>query len=68
MEHVGSKDGTLIVDETGFLKKGDRSVGVQRQYSGTAGRIENCQVGVFLAYRSDVGHALIDRALYLPKG
>jgi SRSO17 transposase len=66
-EHLGDDDAVLIVDETGFLKKGARSVGVQRQYSGTAGRVENCQVGVFLAYRSPRGHALIDRALYLPK-
>jgi len=67
VEHLGSKNGVLIVDETGFLKKGEKSVGVKRQYSGTAGRIENCQIGVFLAYRSDAGHALIDRSLYLPK-
>ncbi len=66
-EHLGEPDGVLIVDETGFLKKGDKSVGVQRQYSGTAGRIENSQVGVFLAYKGTRGHALIDRALYLPK-
>jgi SRSO17 transposase len=59
--------GVLIVDETGFLKKGDKSVGVQRQYSGTAGRIENCQVGVFLALSGPRGRALIDRELYLPK-
>jgi SRSO17 transposase len=58
----------LVVDETGFLKKGTKSAGVQRQYSGTAGRIENCQVGVFLAYASRRGHALIDRELYLPEG
>ena len=57
----------LIVDETGFLKKGTRSAGVQRQYSGTAGRTENCQIGVFLAYASAHGHALIDRELYLPQ-
>jgi SRSO17 transposase len=57
----------LVLDETGFLKKGTKSVGVQRQYSGTAGRIENCQIGVFLAYTSPKGHALIDRELYLPK-
>ena len=57
----------LIIDETGFLKKGAKSAGVARQYSGTAGRIENCQIGVFLAYRSSKGHALIDRELYLPK-
>ena len=56
-----------MVDETGFVKKGDRSVGVARQYSGTAGRIENCQVGVFLAYASRFGQALIDRRLYLPQ-
>lgn len=67
LQHLGSKDGILIVDETGFLKKGAKSVGVKRQYSGTAGRVENCQVGVFLAYRSAAGHALIDRSLYLPK-
>ena len=52
VEHLGEADGVVVVDETGFLKKGDKSVGVQRQYSGTAGRIENCQVGVFLAYAS----------------
>jgi SRSO17 transposase len=55
------------VDETGFLKKGSKSAGVQRQYSGTAGRIENCQVGVFLTYASGKGRALVDRELYLPK-
>lgn len=65
--HLGKKDAVLIVDETGFLKKGKKSVGVQRQYSGTAGRIENCQVGVFLALSTSKGHALIDRALYLPE-
>ena len=59
--------GVLIVDETGFLKKGVKSAGVQRQYSGTAGRIENCQVGVFLGLVGSRGRALIDRALYLPK-
>ena len=65
-ERLGEPGGVLVVDETGFLKKGTKSCGVQRQYSGTAGRVENCQVGVFLAYRSSRGHALIDRALYLP--
>ena len=50
VEQLGAADGVLVVDETGFLKKGSKSVGVQRQYSGTAGRIENCQIGVFLAY------------------
>jgi SRSO17 transposase len=64
---LGSPDGVLVVDETGFLKKGTKSAGVARQYSGTAGRIENCQVGVFLGYATHRGHALIDRALYLPK-
>lgn len=67
MEHLGSSNGVLVVDESGFLKKGKRSVGVKRQYSGAAGGIENCQVGVFLGYTSEYGHALIDRALYLPK-
>ena len=68
VEAIGDeKTGVLIVDETGFLKKGNRSAGVARQYSGTAGRIENSQVGVFLAYSSDRGRALIDRELYLPK-
>ena len=59
--------GVLVVDETGFLKKGAHSVGVARQYSGTAGRIENCQIGVFAAYASRWGHTLIDRQFYLPK-
>jgi SRSO17 transposase len=67
IEHLGDPDGVLIADDTGFLKKGTRSAGVQRQYSGTAGRTENCQVGVLLAYASRYGHALIDRELYLPK-
>src|SRR5918911_1950195 len=66
-EQLGAADGVLIVDETGFLKKGEHSVGVARQDSGTAGRIENAQIGVFLAYASDKGHALIDRELYLPE-
>jgi SRSO17 transposase len=64
---LGARDGVLIADDTGFLKKGTRSAGVQRQYSGTAGRTENCQVGVLLAYASARGHALIDRELYLPR-
>jgi SRSO17 transposase len=67
IEHLGDRDGVLIADETGFLKKGTRSAGVQRQYSGTAGRTENCQVGTFLAYASVHGHALIDRELYIPQ-
>ncbi|SDK62492.1 SRSO17 transposase [Nonomuraea maritima] len=65
-EQLG-EDGVLIVDETGFLKKGSRSAGVQRQYTGTAGRIENSQVGVFLAYATARGRALVDRRLYLPE-
>lgn len=67
VEHLGDPDGVLVVDETGFLKKGVKSAGVQRQYSGTAGRIENCQLGVFCAYTSVKGRTLIDRELYLPK-
>jgi SRSO17 transposase len=67
VEHLGDPGGVLVVDETGFLKKGGKSAGVQRQYSGTAGRVENCQVGVFLAYASLRGRALVDRELYLPK-
>ena len=59
--------GVLVVDETGFVKKGTKSCGVARQYSGTAGRVENCQVGVFLGYASPKGRAGIDRALYLPR-
>ena len=66
-EHLNDPQGVLIIDETGFLKKGNKSAGVSRQYSGTAGRIENCQIGVFMAYRSRYGHALVDRELYLPK-
>src|SRR5919197_2120335 len=66
IEHLGDAQGVLIGDETGFLKKGVKSAGVQRQYSGTAGRTENCQIGTFLAYASQHGHALIDRELYLP--
>lgn len=65
--HLGDPTGVLIVDETGFLKKGDKSAGVRRQYSGTAGRIENCQIGVFLAYVAPRGRVLLDRELYLPK-
>jgi SRSO17 transposase len=66
-EHLGDPDGVLIVDETGFLKKGTKSVGVQRQYSGTAGRRENCQIGVFLSYASSKGRTFLDRELYLPQ-
>jgi SRSO17 transposase len=65
--HLADPDGALIVDETGFLKKGTKSAGVQRQYSGTAGRVENCQVGVFLAFAGRAGRAFLDRELYLPQ-
>src|SRR5918992_1611641 len=64
---LGDEDGVLVIDETGFVKKGTKSCGVARQYSGTAGRVENCQVGVFLGYASSKGRAGIDRALYLPR-
>jgi SRSO17 transposase len=67
VETLGDADAVLILDETGFLKKGTHSAGVARQYTGTAGRIENAQVGVFLAYASRHGTAFLDRALYLPK-
>ena len=67
VEHLGDRHAVLVVDETGFVKKGTKSAGVQRQYSGTAGRIENCQIGVFLGYAGRHGPALIDRALYLPE-
>jgi len=67
VEFLAEQDGVLIIDETGFLKKGTKSAGVGRRYSGTAGRIENCQIGVVLAYRFSKGHALIDRELYLPQ-
>jgi SRSO17 transposase len=67
VEHLGDPQAVLVVDETGFLKKGITSVGVQRQYSGTAGKVDNCQLGVFLAYASPKGRAFIDRELYLPR-
>jgi SRSO17 transposase len=67
VEHLGDEQAVLVVDETGFLKKGTKSAGVARQYSGTAGRIENCQIGVFLAYASRHGRAFLDRELYLPQ-
>jgi SRSO17 transposase len=67
VEHLGDPGAVLVVDETGFPKKGTTSVGVQRQYSGTAGKVDNCQVGVFLAYASGKGRAFIDRELYLPR-
>jgi SRSO17 transposase len=67
VEHLGDPGAVLVVDETGDVKKGCASAGVQRQYTGTAGRVENCQVAVFLSYAAPAGHALIDRELYLPK-
>jgi len=67
VEHLGTDDAVLVIDETGFLKQGKSSCGVARQYTGSAGKITNCQIGVFAAYVSTRGHAFIDRALYLPK-
>lgn len=67
VERLGDRRAVLVVDDTGFLKKGTASAGVQRQYTGTAGRIENSQVGTFPAYAAPAGHTLIDRELYLPK-
>ncbi len=68
VEHLGDEDsGVLLVDETGFLKKGEKSVGVGRRYTGTAGKKENCQIGVFVAYTSQKGSAFVDRELYLPR-
>ena len=67
VEHLAAANGVLAVDETGFLKKASKSVGVQRQYSGTAGRIENCQIGVFLTHATAHGRVLLDRELYLPQ-
>jgi SRSO17 transposase len=67
IEHLGHPDAVLVIDETGFLKKGTKSVGVKRQDCGTAGKRENCQVGVFLAYASPAGRTFLDRELYLPE-
>src|SRR5436853_1382810 len=67
VEHLADEGAVLVVDETGFLKRGKRSCGVGRQYTGSAGKITNCQIGVFAAYVSRHGHGFIDRALYLPK-
>lgn len=66
-DYLASPDAVGVIDESGFLKKGDQSAGVARQYSGTAGKVENCQIGVFLSYASEHGHTLLDRELYLPK-
>jgi SRSO17 transposase len=67
LQHLGDPEAVLVLDETGFLKKGRHSAGVARQYSGTAGKVDNCQIGVFLGYASPLGHALVDRELYLPQ-
>jgi SRSO17 transposase len=67
VEYLADEAAVLVIDETGFLKKGSKSAGVARQYSGTAGRIENCQIGVFLVYAAPAGRTFIDRELYLPK-
>src|SRR6202140_4185239 len=67
IEHLADEDAVLVIDETGFLKQGKASCGVARQYTGSAGKITNCQIGVFTSYVSRHGHAFIDRALYLPK-
>src|SRR4029077_3924636 len=67
VEHLADDDAVLVIDETGFLKQGKASCGVARQYTGSAGKITNCQIGVFAAYVSRHGHGFIDRALYLPK-
>jgi SRSO17 transposase len=66
LDNLADPAGVFVADETGFLKKGTQSAGVQRQHSGTAGRIENCQLGVFLTYVTPTGRALIDRELYVP--
>jgi SRSO17 transposase len=66
-ENIGEPDGVLVVDDTGFIKQGEKSCGVQRQYTGTAGKICNCQIGVFLTYASGVGHTPLDRRLYIPE-
>src|SRR5580658_5851872 len=67
IEHLGDNDAVLVIDETGFLKQGKATCGVARQYTGSAGKITNCQIGVFASYVSHHGHAFIDRALYLPQ-
>ena len=67
VQHLGDPNGVLVLDETGFPKKGRHSAGVARQYSGTLGKVDNCQIGVFLSYASPLGYALLDREIYLPK-
>ena len=66
-EDLGSPDGALIFDESGFVKKGQESIGVAKQYCGTVGKVENCQVGVFAAYASENGYALVDKRLFIPE-
>src|SRR6185312_864683 len=67
VDRLGHTGAVLVNDDTGFVKKGDKSAGVQRQYTGTSGKTDNCQIGTFLAYVAPTGHALIDRHLYLPE-
>ena len=67
LQHLGNSEGVLVLDDTGFLKKGRHSAGVARQDRGTAGKVDNCQIGVFLGSASRLGHALLDRELYLPE-
>jgi SRSO17 transposase len=67
VQHLGDPNGVLVLDETGFPKKGRHSAGVARQYRGTLGNVDNCQIGVFLSSASPLGYALLDRALYLPQ-
>ena len=67
IENLGDEEGVIVIDETGFLKQGKHSCGVKRQYSGTAGKIANCQIGVFLSYAGNMGHCPIDRRLYIPQ-
>ena len=67
VQHLGDPNGVLVLDDTGFPKKGRHSAGVARQYRGTLGNVDNCQIGVFLSYASPLGHALLDRELYLPQ-
>src|SRR5215472_4764377 len=67
LQQLGDPEAVLVIDETGFVKKGRRSAGVAPQYSGTVGKVENCQIGVFLGYASQLGQSLLDRELYLPK-
>jgi len=67
IQHLGDPNGVLVLDETGFVKKGRHSAGVARPYRGTAGTVEHCQIGVFLGYATPLGHAVLDRELYLPQ-